>query len=238
MRRTGIAFLATVLAGAVLFVALGALRDSDDAFSLNAPVIGVVAEVPAGATFCQQGISVPVGGAFDGGRLPLGTDGRPGSALRVTLSDARDRPLARTTIRGGYADNSSPRFRFDRTFESGRDLRLCLTNVGDDPVYPYGAGGDPNPTSLFTLEGEPLPVDAAVVFERPTRSTLATVPDMLERAALFRTPRLSAALYGGLLLLLLIVATVGGTVAVRAAAREDAALPGDVPDDPDPTRRS
>lgn len=222
MRRAGLVFLVTVLLGVVTFVVLGALRQSDDAFTLNVPTGGVIAEVPPGATFCQSDIAVPAGGAFQGGRLQLGTKGRRGPELRVTLVDA-DGPLARTTVPAGYADNSSPRFRFDRTIESGRGLRLCFTNDGDVPVFPYGSGGDPNPAIQFTLEDAPLPVDAAVVFERPRRSTLATAGDILERATLFRTPRLSAALYGTVLVLLLVAAAAGGIVALRSAVREDAA---------------
>lgn len=225
MRRAGLIFLVTVVLGAVTFVVLGALRQSADAFTLNVPTGGVVAEVAPGATFCQSDLVVPAGGAFSGGRLQLGTDHRPGPGLRVTLTDA-DGPVARTRIPAGYADNSSPRFRFDRTIEGGRGLRLCVTNDGDVPVFPYGSGGDPNPTTQFTLDDAPLPVDAAIVFERPRRSTLATAGDMLERATLFRTPRLSAALYGTLLVLLLATAAAAGTVALRAAAREDAGVDG------------
>ncbi len=223
MRRAGLAFLATVLLGAVTFVVLGALRSSDDAFTLNVPITGIVTELPGDATFCQSQIRVPIGGAFDGGRLVLGTERRRGPELEVLLADGRGEPIARATVAAGYADNSDVRFRFDRTIESGHDLQLCVTNAGDVPVFPYGSGGDPNPSTQFTLDRAPLPVDAAVVFERPTRSTLATVGDMLERAALFRTPRLSAALYGVLLLLLFAAATAAGTVAIRAAARDDAA---------------
>lgn len=230
MRRAGLIFLATVLLGAVTFVVLGALRQSDDAFTLNVPVTGVAAEVPAGSTFCQEPIVVPMGGAFRGGRLQVGTERRPGPELRVTLGDG-DRTIARATIAAGYDDNSSPRFTFDRTVESGRTLRLCVTNEGDVPVFPYGSGGDPNPSTQFTLDDAPFPVDAAIVFERPSRSTLATVGDMLERATLFRTPRLSAALYGTLLLLLFVAAVAAGTVAVRAAVREDAAADDATPTD-------
>lgn len=223
MRRAGMLFLVTVLLGAATFVALGALRHSDDAFTLNVPIIGVAAQVDPGSTFCQEPFAVPIGGAFDGGRLQLGTERRPGPELRVTLTDADRRRLARTTIPAGYADNSSPTFDFDRTIESGRGLRLCVTNAGDVPVFPYGSGGDPNPTTQFMLDGEPQPVDVAVTFERSTRSTLATAGDMLERAVLFRTPRLSAALYGALLVLLLVAAATAGTIALRSAAREDEA---------------
>jgi hypothetical protein len=221
MRRAGLLFLLTVLLGGLTFVVIGALRQSDDAFTLNVPVLGAVTEVPPGSTFCQNPIDVPIGGAFDGGRLTLGTERRRGPELAVRLEDVRGRKLAAATVAGGYADNSTVRFELDRTIESGRGLRLCVTNVGDVRVLPYGSGGDPNPSIAFTVDDRPLAVDAAIVFERPSRSTLAAVGDILERATLFRTPRLSAALYGALLLLLLAAATVAGTLALRAAERED-----------------
>lgn len=221
MRRAGLIFLVTVLVGAVVFVVLGALRQSDDAFSLNVPITGVAAEVDPGSTFCQSQLDVPIGGAFDGGRLKLGTDRRPGPGLQVLLADDQGVAVARASVEPGYEDNAAVRFRFDRTVESGRDLQLCVTNVGKVPVFPYGSGGDPNPTTTFTLDRERLLVDVSLVFERPSRSTLATTGDILERATLFRTPRLSAALYGVLLLLLFTGAAVAGTVALRAAERED-----------------
>ncbi|MBF6621109.1 MAG: hypothetical protein ITG02_12875 [Patulibacter sp.] len=221
MRRAGLIFLVTVLLGAVAFVALGALRQSDDAFTLNVPITGVAAELPPEATFCQSQIDVPIGGAFDGGRLTVGTDRRRGPRLQVLIADDQGVPISRATIPAGYADNSVVRFRFDRTVASGTGLQLCVTNDGDGSVFPYGSGGDPNPSTTFTLDGQGSPVDVSLVFERPSRSTLAAAGDMLERATLFRTPRLSAALYGTLLLLLFAGATVAGTLALRAAERED-----------------
>lgn len=219
MRRVATIFLVTALVGVVAFVLLGALRKSDDAFTLSVPAYGVVGEIPAGSTFCQDQIAVPVGGAFDGGRLPIGTEHRPGPRLKVTLEDARGRTIARSAIPSGFADNSSPRFRFDRTIEGGRGLRLCVTNDGDIPIFPYGSGGDPNPTTGFTLDGEEQPVDVALVFERPTHSTLATAGDIFARATLFRTPRLSGTLYGLLLLVLLGTAVAGVALALRNAGR-------------------
>lgn len=227
MRRVAVVFLATVLVGIVGFVLLGVLRQSDDAFTLSVPPYGVAAEVPAGSTFCQDAIAVPIGGAFDGGRLPIGTEHRRGPRLGVTLEDARGRTIARTTVPDGWNDNSSPRFHFDRTIDDGRGLRLCVTNEGDVPIFPYGSGGDPNPTTSFTLDGEPQPVDVALVFERSTRSTLATGGDILGRSALFRTPRLSGALYGVLLLVLLSVGVVGVAAAIRGADRADEAAAAD-----------
>lgn len=234
MRRVASVFLVTVLAGVVAFVLLGLLRQSDDAFTLSVPPHGVAAEIPGGSTFCQREIAVPVGGAFDGGRLPIGTEGRPGPRLRVVLEDARGRTIARTTIPGGYADNSSPSFRFDRTIDRGRGLRLCVTNEGDQPIFPYGSGGDPNPTTSFTLDGTLQPVDVALVFERPTRSTLASAGDILSRAALFRTPRLSGTLYGLLLLVLLGGAVAAVAYALRSASCDDEAAEADSAGNVDP----
>lgn len=234
MRKGGLVFLATVLVGIVGFVLLGALRQSDDAFTLSVPKYGVAAEVDAGSTFCQSQINVPIGGAFDGGRLEIGTDHRPGPPLRILLADGRGTPLARATVKGGYADNSSVRFRFDRAIESGRDLQLCVTNAGDVPIFPYGSGGDPNPTTTLTVDGEPQPADVALVFERPRHSRLSTVGDMLSRSALFRTPRLSGTLYGVLLLALFGVGVLGIAAAIRSASRTDeaAATDEDPTDDP------
>lgn len=231
MRRVAVVFLATVLVGVVAFVLLGVLRQSDDAFSLNVPQYGVAAELPAGSTFCQDKIAVPIGGAFNGGRLPIGTDGRRGPQLEVLLADRRGRPIARTTIPGGYADNSSQRFRFDRTIADGRGLQLCVTNVGDVPASFYGSGGDPNPSTSLTVEKTPQGADVAIVFERPTRSTLANAGDILARAALFRTPRLSGAVYGLLLLVLLGTAVASIAFALRAAYRDDQAADPDSDED-------
>lgn len=222
MRRVAAVFLVTVLVGVVAVVLLGGLRQSDDAFSLNVPPYGVAAEVAAGSNFCQESIAVPVGGAFNGGRIPIGTERRRGPGLAVVLTDRRGRTVARTRIAGGYADNSSPRFRFDRTIEAGRDLRLCVTNEGEVPIFPYGSGGDPNPTTALTVDGAPQPADVALVFERPSRSLLASAGDVLSRAALFRTPRLSGVVYGVLLLILLGGAVTATAAALRTASRDEA----------------
>jgi hypothetical protein len=67
-------------------------------------------------------------------------------------------------------------------------------------------------------------------FGRPSRSLLAGVPDLLDRATLFRSPRLPAALYGIVLALLVAAAGCGLVLALRAAEDDGLTAAGEHPD--------
>ncbi len=221
MRSAARTFVVVVAVGAVAFTLLALLKRSDHAFSLNVPPSAVALELGVGDEVCQGPIDVPIGGGFDAARLKVGTVGRPGQPLRATLRDRSGRTVGTGTARGGYADNATPTLPLGDRLLDGTGFELCLENVGSRSVHLYGSGGDPNPTTELTGQPGLDGVDLALTFHRPQRSLLASTGDILERATLFRTPRLSAVVYGLLLLVLLAGAATAITLGLRSAERDE-----------------
>lgn len=220
MRKPAVTFLAIALVGVVAFLIVAATSTSRQAFSLNAPASAPAVVLKPGSTACQLPIDVPIGGAFRSVKLQLGTFRRPGPAFEVSLRDAQDRVLARRTVPAGYPDIDRPSVDLGRTFD-GRGYRLCFENRGQHKLAIYGTDGAAVPASTVEQDGKPVNVDLALSFERGARSNLATLGDTLERATLFRSPRLSAAVYGILLVLLLTGAGAALLTALRRADDED-----------------
>jgi hypothetical protein len=211
--------VAVLVAGVLLFVVLLGVKRSEQAFSL-----GVAPNTPLGVKpgqeGCQTPIDVPKGAAFDSVRIPLQTYGAPGPELRVTIRDARGRTVTRHTVRKGYRDGTID-VPVGRSL-SGRGYAVCVTNRGTNDVGLTGTGGGAAPFSAFILDGgEDTTTDVSLTFGRPARSLLAGVPDVLDRATLFRSPRLSGVLYGLLLALLLVGAGAATVAALRAAEAAD-----------------
>jgi hypothetical protein len=223
MRSAARAFVVVIVIGAIGFLLLAALKRSDHAFSLNVPPSTAAVELRAGAEVCQGPIDVPIGGAFDAARVQVGTVGRPGEPLRATLRDQAGQTVARTTVPAGYADNSRPTIALGDRLHEGTGFELCLENAGRRTVYLYGSGGDPNPSTELTGDAKVEGIDLALTFHRPARSLLASTGDILERATLFRTPRLSTVAYGLLLLVLLGGAATAIAVGLRSAQRDERA---------------
>lgn len=221
MRSAARALIAVLVVGAIAFAVLLVTKRSDDAFSMNVPPSTAAVKLEPGAEACQGPINTPIGGAFDAARVRIGTVNLPGPEIAVTLRDRSGALVARTTIPAGYADNTSPRITLGPGRRTGSGYRLCLENRGQQTVYLYGSGGDPNPSTTLTIDGKPQAEDLALTFQRPSRSLASSVGDILERATLFRTPRLSSALYGLLLVVLLGGAGLAMTVALRSAERDD-----------------
>lgn len=215
-----ITFLAIALVGVLAFLVVAATSTSRQAFSLNAPASAPAVVLQRGSTACQFPINVPIGGEFRAVQLQLGTFRRPGPAFEISLRDAQDRVLARRTVAAGYPDIDRPSIDLGRSFD-GRGYRLCVENRGSHPLAIYGTDGGAVPSSAVEQDGKPVNVDLALNFERGERSKLATLGDTLERATLFRSPRLSAAVYGILLVLLLTGAGAALLTAIRHADRED-----------------
>jgi hypothetical protein len=239
MRRGATAAAAVLAAGVLLFVVLLVAKRTDQAFTLGASKAGVVVQLIPRQEACEGPFDVPPGGAFDSVRVFVGTYAKPGPPMRVTLKDGRGRVVARPTVRG-YADERTLEVPFGRSF-SGRGYTVCFRNQGDSTVAMTGNGGAAVPASQLRIDGgEDIVADLSLSFGRPSRSVLSSVPDVLDHARLFRSPRLSGAVYGLLLVLLLAGAGWGLVAAVRSAegpedgdaGRADAA--GDRPADGSP----
>jgi hypothetical protein len=219
--RLGIlaAFTGVVVVGVLAFALVVALRQTPRAFSIGVQSAGAVVALKDGQEVCQAPIDVPAGGAFDRVRIRVGTFSRSGPPLALTVHDARGATVARGSLAGGYPDiteQTTHAVALDHRIAAGtRGLSVCLENRGSNRVGVYGNGDAAASGSTAKLNGKPANVDIELVFERAPRSYGAQLSSILDRAVLFRSPRLAGALYFILLALLVAVAVGGVGVALR-----------------------
>jgi hypothetical protein len=186
--RRALALVAVVAAGVVALVIVQVSQSSTLAFTLGAAPQAPLAKVDSRQTVCQNTINVPPSSAFDRVALQVGTNGRPGSRLDVTILRRRV-PIAAGTLRAGYPD-VPPGGGF-RTIPvghvaGGQQIEVCVTNQGQHAVSLYGSGELANRVSNATLNGNPTNYDLALLFERPSRSRASLIGDVFQRASLFR----------------------------------------------------
>ena len=192
---------AVILAAALMAVAVGGLVvtafavDRSQAFTLGvAPTAPL--KLKASATVCQGPIDVPEGGAFTGITFGLGTEGRPGPALDVTVHEAAadgdtlevGRELAASELAAGYPDvDEAPEHTvWLREVPAERRIAVCLANRGARRVFVYGNADLAARTSSAYIDGSPAGADIGLRFERRRAESIAAlVPAMLQRASLF-----------------------------------------------------
>jgi hypothetical protein len=213
-------FVGVVVVGAVLLAIVTVTRRTPDAFSFNAPRSTPAVELRGGQVACQDPVDVPVGGAFDRVRLQIATFRRPGPELRLRVHAADGRVLATHTLAAGYRDRLDTAIPLGRRLD-GRGYRICFENRGRSKLAIFGTGGNAVPASAVRVDGLEVPFDLALRFEREEHSLASVTGDVLRRATLFRSPRLSAVTYGALLVVLLLGAAVALGRALRAAERDD-----------------
>jgi hypothetical protein len=216
MRRHAVIVVVVVVASVIAILALS-LRTTSLAFTIGVNVAGPVATLERGDQTCQRPIDVPAHAAFDRIMFSVGTFGREGSPLAVTVQDARGSVLSSGALRGGYADigqQQSHTVRLTRQVGEGR-VAVCIRNEGPRRVAVYGNVDAAARTSSAYTNGRRLDFDLALVFERDRRTKLSLVPDILERASLFRFPWMNAWAY----VILLVALVVGGPVLIVRALR-------------------
>ena len=221
MRSARVVILGTTVAGVLALAVVAVAHSTSLAFTLGVARAAAVARLGPGEQACQRPIDVPSGGAFDRVALGVGTYGRPGPPLRVTVrASSGGGVLASGALAGGYPDRAHARVRLDRTVRAPR-VSVCVENRGRDRLGVYGDADLAARTSTAVKDGRTLRRDLSLVFERAPRSVASEVPTMLERAALFRFPGLGAWAYVTLAVLLV----VGGPLllirAVQAASADD-----------------
>lgn len=226
MRRAPAIVLAACLAGCLVLALVARADERTLAFTLNVDPLAPIAVVQPGKEACQRWIEAPAD--FDVVEFLLGTYGRPGPPLLVTIHDARRmRVIATGRLPAGARDNSGARVRLGAAVPEGTEVHICLRNAGARRVALYGGPAEEGPGDA-DVAGAGAPGDLLLVFHRSEpRSALSLVPDMLERAARFRPP-----LVGAWTLWLVLAAVAAGmpvllAVALRRALGED---------DPDPPR--
>lgn len=207
------------VAGVVLVAAVALLHRTSLAFTPGVvPATSVVTLGPAQQA-CQEPIDVPDGGDFDRVTVVVGARGGSASPLRVAVRGADGRALAAGQLAGDYGARSERRVRLDRTVLPGR-VSVCIANAGTGRTNVFGNADAAARTSSAFRDGRPLHTDISFVFERAPHSLASELPDILDRAALFRAPWLGSWIYVVLAALLFGVAPWLLVRAVQAAERD------------------
>jgi hypothetical protein len=229
MRRVAlIAFLALALAGLGTVAIVGASRERTLAFTLGVQPSTPLVVLRAGETVCQAPIAVPA--AFDGVELQPGTSRAPASPLDVVVRRLPDgTTIARGRLTGGYAP-ARPATVSVGAVEAGGDVAVCVRNAGARRAALYGSGDLAARTSSALLDGRATGADIDLVFRTSARSTLALVPDMLQRMALFRGGWIGPWLYW----LLLAVVLLGVPALLIGALAQALPDPDTEPEQPGP----
>ena len=226
-RRAAIVFALAAVAGLAVVLWRASADERSIAFRVGALPRGPAAVLSPGAEVCQTPIDVQA--AADAVSLPVGTSGRPGAPLTVSVRDLRGRLLTSGRTRGGYADGSFETATFHRV-RAGQTVSLCVRNDGGHPVYPLGE--DVVLDSGTVQGGRKSTVDISLAFMRAhPRSVLDLVPTMFQRAAVFRFGWLGAWAFW----LLAAAALMGAPLLcahalARAARQDDASASGGSPE--------
>ena len=204
MRSFAVVFLVGLAAVAVV----GLIERSSLVYSDGVNRAVVAAELETGDRACQAPMRVPAGATFDHVGFQAVTYGMPGPPLRVeVLDDASGDRLAVGRLDAGYPDLAQ------RSVEVGRvrtddALRVCFVNEGAGTVAIIGQIGIASPPTSGTLNGTPIDKDLTVSLRTDERSLLAWLPDMAERASVFRAGWVSPVVYLLLGLGIVVVAPV------------------------------
>ncbi len=186
MRKAALLTFALIVLGGTLALALmGAADRRTLAFTAGVLPQAPVVQLTPRATVCQG--PLPVAASFAAVELQVGTYGGAGQPLVVAVRKAGDgRTLGRGRLAGGYGDVTRQRIDVGSVPAGGR-VEVCARNAGTRRVALYGTGDAASRVSTARLDGKPIGVDVDAVFRRAHASdALALVPDMLDRAALFR----------------------------------------------------
>lgn len=201
-------------AAAVAIVAAGDGRTQ--AFTINVRPTHAVVETPPGGEACQWGIQA--GATFDVVEPLLGTHLRPGPPLAVTVRElGTGRALARGRLGGGAPDNELVRVRVEPPVERGRLIGVCFRNEGRHEVVFFGGPSWEAPGHAYRGI-HPGSGDMRLAFHRSEpRSVLSSLPEMFERAAVFRPEPVGAWTFWVLLVLVGAGVPLLLAAAVRAA---------------------
>jgi hypothetical protein len=169
----------------LLALALEAAGDKRDlAFT-----IGVVPNSPAatlrpGDTVCQSGITVPE--RFTRIGLRAGSPGGPTQPLALSVRRiGSNRELAEGELAGGQPYGMEVTAPVGEV-EPGERIAVCVRNAGSRRVEIYGNVGAAALPSQALQNGRTLPTDLTLIFLAERRSLLSQLPEVFDRASLFR----------------------------------------------------
>lgn len=219
-RRAVIAFAAVFAVGLVALVITAELERRSEAFTLGVIPAAGIARLGPDDELCQRPIDVI--DSFERVRLQLGTFAHPGQPFALEVRDARSgRAIARKRVGGGYGDNAVQTVKLSRSVPQGPRIMVCVRNLGDRPIAPYGNSGLSNRTSAAYQDGRRIEGDMTITFLRAEPAgVLGLVPSIVERASRFHGDWGSPATYWMLLVLVLVGPASLLALAVRAAFRD------------------
>jgi hypothetical protein len=229
-RQAAIALAAVLLLGLAALVTAAATKESSLNQTLGVLPVYPIAPLHAhGGTVCEQPIAVAE--PIEAVRFNIGTFGRPGPALHVRVERWGGGPLAQGRVAPGWVDDGTPQTVPLRRVAPGQYIRVCIRNDGPIRAYVYGDLGtgtvgteltsEPRPTvtpASASVDDVELVGDVAMWFVGDeSRSLLSRVPDVFERASLFRPAFVGPWVFWVLLLGLVVLAPLALVAALRAA---------------------
>ncbi len=238
MRSVVLTLVGVVVSGVIALLLVGATKSDRVAQTLGVAPVGPVSLLSPGSELCQRPIALA--SDLDAVEFTLGTNARPAPPVTVSLRSFPDRRvLASGQLKAGYDVRGRQVVRLGHV-SAGPDSELCFRNHGPARVAVYGdelsgslctptggrrgvcAPGSVRPTlstSAPYVNGRALSSDVSADFLRDhKRSLLAQVPEMMDRASLFRPGFVKPALWWLLLLGWLLAAPAGLAYALRRSA--------------------
>lgn len=204
--RAAVVLLATVATGVLCLALVARSDDRELAFTLGVTPSSVVVNPAPDAEVCQ--LPIEVAEPFTGVDVKLESS-PPGPPLELVVLGLPGRtPLARGRLDGGYRGISELSVALDRTVAADQRVAVCLRNRGKDRVVIFGNYELASRTSHLELNGKREPTDLGLVFTREPRSALSQVPEIFQRASLFRPSWVGEWTYWLLIALLLLAAPV------------------------------
>jgi hypothetical protein len=178
-------FLVMAVVGLIAVTFTAADDDRDTAFTLGVAPGLAAAEIRPGESACQT--PIPVAEPFDGLRMQIGTYKRRGSPLAVAVKRPNTGQVITVGhIPGGFADVSQLKATLGSTVADDQRVAVCIRNLGQRKLALYGGPELARPGSSVEIAGRDQQTDLMLVFTRSSRSLLAQVPEIFERASLFR----------------------------------------------------
>ncbi|MEA2363952.1 MAG: hypothetical protein QOD71_3097 [Thermoleophilaceae bacterium] len=216
-KRALFAFAAVFAVGLVGLMVAATLNRTSEAFTLGVVPGGPLARLGSERELCQKPIEVIE--TFERVTLQVGTFARAGQPFLLDVREVTSgRSIVQARVEGGYADNAVHAVTLASAVPKGAKVAVCVRNLGDRPIAPYGNVGLSNQTSAAYQDGRQIDGDMALVFLRAEPATvLGLVPTIVDRASLFHGAWASVATYWVLLVVLLVGPPLLGGFAVRAA---------------------
>ena len=214
----GRAQLLAALAVAAVFVLAAAVVVTRNGTRLagtnGVPNLQWAVDLKPGQTACQTTVLLSKGSA--GARVFVGTFGRLGPRLLVTVAKPSGEILRRGTLSPGYADARWQVVPFSPIETSSRGDTLCISSAGGRIALAGVRDPNVDNRSLLLVSGKQQPADLSLQLVRSGRqSLLGLVPTIFHRAALFRPGWVGPWTY--YLLFVLLLLTVGAAVAALIA---------------------